>query len=358
MNNKRQALEAFRSGIEADLSFAPNFLGRALTLRAINANADISSDLDRAIQIDPNYQEAYLARAKFNLEKDIPNYQAAYLDAETASTLSPSPVAYILMSRAQLGLGQTEDALANARKANELDMTDLDAYLVLAQALIANNDYEAALGPLNTVALYDPQNVKVNSLLAEINYQQGNYDKVIDYATKAIQRNRMDSKAYLLRGKAYMAMEEYQQAYDDLKLAQAYSPFSPEPNLLRGVALLKIGQPVDAYKWFNSVEDRMQTDSQIAQWYFWRGMSLVQLAVPEAAARDFSKVLSYPEGVVDPEMRAEALKNYLEIYTPTPGPTDTFTPTATETLTPTVTQTPTNTPKPSSTPKPTATTSQ
>jgi tetratricopeptide (TPR) repeat protein len=364
MGDKRQALDAFRSGIEADFSFAPNFLGRALTLKAINSKADILSDLDRAIQIDPKMLEAYLARADFYLNRDIPNYQAAYLDAETASTLSPSPFAYIYMAQALLGMGRDSEALENARKANELDLTNLDGYLVLAQAMIANDDYESALGPLNTVALYDPQNNTVNALLAEINYQQGNYDKVIDFATKAIQRNRQDGKAYLIRGKAYLAREEYQQAYEDLKLAQAYSPFTPEPNILRGVALLKIGQPVEAFKWFNNVEDRMQTDEQKAQWLFWRAMSLRELGVPEAAARDFLKVLEFPEGVVAPEMRAEALKNYLEIYTPTPGPTETFTPTPTETPTSTLTPTPsptlkaTATPKPSATVKPTATAGQ
>jgi tetratricopeptide (TPR) repeat protein len=302
--------------------------------------------------------DAYLARADFYLNRDIPNYQAAYSDAETASTLSPSPYAYIYMAQAQLGLGKDSAALETARKAAELDLTNLDGYQVLAEAMIANGDYESALGPLNTIALYDPQNNKVNALLAEINYQQGNYDKVIDFGTKALQRNRQDSKAYLLRGKAYLAMEEYQKAYEDLKLAQAYSPFSPEPNILRGVALLKIGQPVEAYKWFNSVEDRMQTDEQKAQWYFYRAMSLRELGVPEAAARDFLKVLGFPEAIVAPEMRAEALKNYLEIYTPTPGPTETFTSTPTETPTSTLTPTPTPTLKPSATAKPTATTGQ
>jgi hypothetical protein len=108
----------------------------------------------------------------------------------------------------------------------------------------------------------------------------------------------------------------------------------------------------------------MQTDEQKAQWLFWRAMSLRELGVPEAAARDFLKVLEFPEGVVAPEMRAEALKNYLEIYTPTPGPTETFTPTPTETPTSTLTPTPsptlkaTATPKPSATVKPTATAGQ
>jgi hypothetical protein len=73
-------------------------------------------------------------------------------------------------------------------------------------------------------------------------------------------------------------------------------------------------------------------------------MSLRDLVSLEAAARDFSRVLEFPEGVVSPEMRAEALKYYLEIYTPTPGPTATPTFTPTETLVQTETATPTRTP--------------
>jgi tetratricopeptide (TPR) repeat protein len=245
-----------------------------------------------------------------------------------------------------MGLGKNEEALEAAKKANELDFTNLEAYLVLAQAYIANEDFDSALASLNTFVLYDPQNSTANALLAEINFAEGNYQEVIDFATRAIQKNRQDGKAYFIRGRAYMEMEDYEKAYEDLKLAQAYRPFIAEPNLWRGIALLKIGQPIDAYKWFNEVEERMQTDEQIAMWYFWRAMSLRELVSLEAAARDFARVLEFPEGVVSPEMRAEALKYYLEIYTPTPGPTATPTFTPTDTLIPVETATPSRTPVP------------
>jgi tetratricopeptide (TPR) repeat protein len=346
MGNEREALEAFREGIAKDFNFAPNYLGRALTLRAINPKSDILDDLDRAIKIDPNMLDAYLARANYYLTREIPNYQLARSDAEVATVLSPSPYAYIYLARAYLGLGENEEALEAAKKANELDFTNLEAYLTLAQAYIANKDFDSALAPLNTLALYEPQNSAANALLARINFEKGNYQEVIDYATRAIQKNRQDGNAYYLRGRAYMEMEEYKLAYDDLKLAQAYQPFVPETNLWRGIALLKSGQPVDAYKWLNDVEDRMQTDEQKALWYFWRAMTLRQLVSLEAAARDFSRVLEFPEGVVSPEIREEALKYYLEIYTPTPGPT------ATPTFTPTIGSSPTSTITPSKTPSP------
>ena len=359
MGNKTSALEAFRSGIESNFNFAPNYLGRALTLLAISSKAEILPDLNRAIQLDPNMLDAYLARANYFLNRDIPDYESARVDAEKASVLSPSPLAYMYLAQAYLGLGKNPEALESAKKANELDITNLDAYLVLAQAFLANGDFESALAPLNTVVLYDPQNDDVNALLAEVNFKQGHYDEVIDYATKSLQRNRQNGKAYLMRGKAYLAKEEYDKAYDDLKLAQALRPYVPEPNILLGVALLKMGEPGDAYVWLNKVEERMQTDEQKALFYFWRAMSLKALDEFDAAARDFTRVLDYPEGVTSSELRADALKNYLEVYTPTPSktPTDTSTPTprptSTITPTPTVTSTSTRTPTPTRTRTPT-----
>jgi tetratricopeptide (TPR) repeat protein len=352
MGEEREALEAFRDGIAKDFNFAPNYLGRALTLRAINPKADILDDLNRAVTIDPNMLDAYLARANYYLTREIPNYESARSDAELASVISPSPYAYIYLARAYLGLGKNEEALEAASKANELDFTNLEAYLVLAQAYIANKDFDNALAPLNTLSLYDPQNGTANQLLAEINFEKGNYQEVIDSATRAIQKNRQDGKAFYIRGRAYMELGDYEKAYADLKLGQAYQPFIPETNLWRGIALVKIGQPVEAYKWFNDVEERMETDEQKAMWYFWRAMSLRELVSLEAAARDFSRVLEFPEGVVSTEMREEALKYYLEIYTPTPGPT------ATPTSTPTITTTPTETLTPSRTFTPTATNEQ
>jgi len=195
MGNKTKALEAFRAGIAKDFNFAPNYLGRALTLRAINSKASILADLDRAISIDPNMLDAYLARANYYLNREIPNYESARSDAELASVISPSPYAYIYLAQAYLGLGKNEEALEAARKANELDFTNLEAYLVLAEAYIANDDFDSALAPLNTVALYDPQNSKSNALLAKINFEKGNYQEVIDYATRTIQKNRQDGPA-------------------------------------------------------------------------------------------------------------------------------------------------------------------
>ncbi len=358
MGDEQSALEAFRAGIEANFNFAPNYLGRALTLLAINSKADILPDLNRAIQLDPNMLDAYLARANHYLNREIPDYEAARVDAEKAYLLSPSPLAYMYLAQAYLGLGKNPEALEAARKANELDITNLDAYLVLAQAYLANGDFESALAPLKTVTLYDPQNDQVNALLAEVNFKEGYYDEVIDFATKALQRNRQNGKAYLMRGKAYLALEEYDKAYDDLKLAQALQPYIPEPNIMLGVALFKMGEPGDAYVWFNKVEERMKTDEQKALFYFWRAMSLKTLGEPDAAARDFTRVLDYPEDVVSPELRAEALKNYLEIYTPTPGPTSTITSTPTPGPTSMITRTPTLTPTHTLTPTPAATSEQ
>ena len=56
-------------------------------------------------------------------------------------------------------------------------------------------------------------------------------------------------------------------------------------------------------------------------WYRWKRLRGI-----------FCVSLEFPEDVVSPEMREEALKYYLEIYTPTPGPT--ATPTSTPTITP------------------------
>jgi tetratricopeptide (TPR) repeat protein len=358
MGDERNALEAFRAGIESNFNFAPNFLGRALSLLAISSKAEVLPDLDRAIQLDPNMLDAYLARAQYYLNREIPDYEAARVDAEKAYLLSPSPLAYIYLAQAYLGQGKNSEALEAAQKANELDITNLDAYLVLAQAYLANGDFEHALGPLKTVTLYDPQNDQVNALLAEVNFKQGNYDEVIDFATKALQRNRQNGKAYLMRGKAYLEQEEYDKAYDDLKLAQALQPYVPEPNIMLGIALFKMGEPGDAYVWFNKVEERMQTDEQNGLFYFWRAMSLKTLGEPDAAARDFTRVMEYPEDVVSTEMREEALKNYLEIYTPTPSMTPTITSTPTPGPTSTITRTPTRTPTKTLTPTPAATTEQ
>ena len=173
--------------------------------------------------------DAYLARANYYLTRDIPNYESARSDAELASVISPSPYAYIYLAQALTWVWERMKKRSKrpGRPTNSISPIWKPIWY-WRRPYIANEDFDSALAPLNTIALYDPQNSEANALLAEINFEQGNYQEVIDYATRAIQKNRQDGKAYFLRGRSYMELEEYKKAYDDLRLAQGYQPFVPE----------------------------------------------------------------------------------------------------------------------------------
>jgi tetratricopeptide (TPR) repeat protein len=336
LGDEKKAREMFEQGIKVNSYFAPNYVGRARTLVAINPNAYVVNDLDKAIELDPNNWEAYLERARYYLQVredgQDPDYKAAAKDAQKAVDLNPNaPLAYVLLSEAQIGLGDTQAAVEAAKKANELDITILETYRALGQAYIANKEYDNALALLKTVILYQPDDEEVNALIADLNYKTGNYQEVIDFASKALEKNNRNGTAHLLRGKGYLALEDYEKAYDDLKIAQAFLPYVPEPNILFGVATFKKGDAGEAYTWFNKVESRMKTDAQMAELLYWRAQTLEALQSPIGAIRDWHALLALPEDAVLAEYRTEAQNHLNALYTPTPSPKPSATPKVTAT---------------------------
>ena len=152
--NFKSALDEYQKAIDKDANFAPAFLGRALANLDLNPQADVTNDLNEAINLDPHYAEAYIERGKYRLPG---NPAAAESDFEAAIEITPdSALAYLYLADAQLALGENDAALQSAQRANQIDMTLIPVYLALAQAYIATGQSEQAIGVLQTYTIYAP----------------------------------------------------------------------------------------------------------------------------------------------------------------------------------------------------------
>ena len=331
----KAALDEYQKAIKKDANFAPAFLGRALVNLDLNPKADVTNDLNAAVNLDPHYAAAYLARGKYQLSSDP---GAAEADFKAAAEISPnSALAYLYLADAQLAQGENTAALVSAQRANQIDLTLVPVYLALAQAYIANGQSDQAVSVLQTYTLYAPNDTSAFLVLGKAYSAAGQYQLAVNTLNKAIDADRRNTDAYIQRGYAYLDLLEGSLAQTDFKLAIIYDPsnFNAQLGLARALDLQK--KTGDAYiQMEQKVYPLAKTDATKAQTYYYEGLFLEEIGDKlslQGANNAWTKLIALPEDAMPEDWRTQAFQ-YLNV-----------TPTATSTPSPTITPTLTSTPE-------------
>jgi tetratricopeptide (TPR) repeat protein len=342
----RTARDQYQKAINVDPGFAPAFLGRARTNQVLASNVEVIADLNQACALDSNYAEAFIARGAFLLNDDP---KAAEADLKKAIEITPqSALAHLYLANAQLALGQNEEALASAIRANELDMTLVPVYLAMARAYIATDQSAEAVSVLETYTVYEPNDTAAFLQLGNAYNAAGQYEAAVSILTKAISSNRKNAEAYFRRGTAYLKLERPQLAEDDFKLAVIYDPKDFDSYIGLARAYDMQGLPGNAYIQVEQYAYPLaKTDITKAQVYYWEALFLEETGDPTnllGAKNAWYQLIALPPEAMPSEWRDEAYQHLNITPTFTPTQIMTKTPTFTQTKQPTPTATPTKIP--------------
>lgn len=331
-----KALQAYDRGIKIDSGFAPLFLGRARVAPLVD-NTDPLADLLQAIELDANLAEAHFELARYYIGvNELPLAQES-LDRGTALQ-SGSPFTALYQAEIDLAAGRAEPALAQARIAQQMDITILDTYLVLAEAMQANGMMSESLEPLGIYLGFRKDEAQVFLLQARAVYSQGDLDGALEIINKAIDLNPKNPAPYLERGLIYVDKGNLELARKDLNFGLGLDHTSFELSLNLGRVFMLQGFVGDGFIQINKSEELAKTDRQLASLYYWRAKSLITLGRNNAALEDYTRLLTLPPEAVPEDWAAEAEQALLP--TPTATVPATLTPTATLTPLPTVTPVP------------------
>lgn len=300
------AQAAFEQAISLNPQFAYGYLGRARALIAQQGNtANILTDLNTSLLLDPNLIEGYLERAEFNLNRANPNQ--ALEDVSAAETLEPrNALVQYYKSRVYLVRGENELALQAAERAYELDLTLLPNYLAIVRAQLALGEYDAAietaLGYLG-FAGSDGQGWELLGIGYQLNEQH-------DLALEAFQRAldidpNLPSAAYY-RGVQELEAGQNEAALGDFRIAVLGRADWFEARIYLAQAHLATGNPSAAFFEINAGAPLAETDFQRGLLFYWRATALEALSQPENARPDWLSLLALPEDAVPAEWRAEA----------------------------------------------------
>ena len=352
-NRISNATDAFNRGIQADPNFGPLYVGMARAQLDGNPSANVLSLLDKAISLDPNFGDAYLERARVKVrDNDI---AGAVTDLGEANTRLPdSPFVFYYLAQARYKESSFDQALVAAQRANQLDITMLDDYVLLGQIYHQLNRDDDAIQVLESYLKYRPNDVGTTMFFGRIFFGQGKYDQTIQIMDRvtSIERTRQD--AYLYRFLSNVELGNGDSADADLDNVLKFYPDLFEANLAVLRTHLLQERYGSAEQAVGKTEPLAETDAQKALLYYWAGIVYEKRDNPGKASTYWQLLLDLPKDVVSEEVRATATDHLKSDVTPTSTSKSSSSTTPTTTKTPTPTKPGADTATPSRTPFPTS----
>ena len=279
---------------------------------------DAVTDLKEALRFDPTMGQAYLEMANILDHQGDGAGALGYL--QTAATLVPdSPLFYYYRSWAEFLTDDYDTALQDALKANSLDSTIVDDYLLQGKIWQATGDFQSSIKPLETYVTYDSSDDKGFLYLGEGYYAINDYTDAIQALSQAIALNNTLFDAYNERAYSYLKTGDAQSALADFTSAIAINPKSFDATLGRGQALMALQQYRQAYVQFSIADAYDQTNAESARLYYWRALSLEGFGDTHDAIKDWNALLALPADVVPSDMSQEASQHLATLGSSTPS---------------------------------------
>lgn len=304
--NLIEALAAFEQAIAVDAEFAPAYLGRAeISIAQGGEPALILTDLNSAILLDPNFVDAYIVRAAYNLNRD--NNEAASADLAAAEALAPNS-ALVQYYKAKTMLAEEDffGALQASQRAYEIDLTLLPNYLTRAEAQQGVGQYAETIKTMQTYLTFKVEDARGWELLG-LGYQfSGQNELALPAFDHALQLDANSPRAAYYRGLQELADTNAPKALDYFQIALAGFPDWFEAHIGLARAHLETGNPSGAFFEINSSSQLIETDEQRAAFFYWRATALENLGQMQTALADWHSLLDLPAAAMPPEWRQSA----------------------------------------------------
>jgi len=194
----------------------------------------------RALGIDPDFVDAYLARAGVYTDKSL--FPAAINDYSKAITLGiKNTTIYIRRGVAYYKTGKYDKAIIDLSNAILLSPDNATAYTDRGLAYYRNKDYEKALADYNQAIKLDPQLPEAYYNRAAAYGDKGLYDQAIADYSRAIELEPGNAAACVNRGIIERSKGLYDQAIADYTKAIELDPRNAIIYINRGIALRSKG---------------------------------------------------------------------------------------------------------------------
>ena len=215
--NNTDAVKAFSKAIELDPQYAEAYFGRGAAYEFLGNYKQAVQNFTKTIELNP---QAHVAFARGLAYYKLHNYQQAIQDYNKAIELDPrDAMAYSERGRAHFSLHNYQQVIQDSNKAIELDPQYADAYVNRGNAYGILGNKQQEIQDYNKAIELGPRNATAYRLRGSVYIGLHNYQQAIQDSNKAIELDPQHSMGYFVRGLAYGLLGNYQQYIDNFKIA-------------------------------------------------------------------------------------------------------------------------------------------
>ncbi len=289
-NNYKDAIAQYSRAIELDPDYEKAYVSRALAYSGTGEHKSAAEDYDRALVFDEKDEELYYFSGKeWHLQG---NHQFAVMKLTTAISMKKSFLdAYQVRQAVYLDMEQYDKALEDCQKCLKLK-EDEQAYFNLAQV------YEK-LGMENEAEQAYKQSLQKNRRVvathfayAQLLYRLEKYDEASLEVIQVLQSDPRHLEGILLQSQVLSAQGNYLKASDQLSMASVEYPDVPRIYFYRGNINNKLNQPGYAILDYSKA---IELDPENAIIYYKRAGAFEAIRDYEKALLDYTKLLAMSE---------------------------------------------------------------
>ena len=180
-------------------------------------------EFNKAIELNPNYDELYLHRGC--CYRRLNKFEPAIRDFNKTAELNPRNVLayYDLGELYSVGLRQQETAIQYYDKAIELNTYHRDSYLNRGYAYLNLGKWERAIPDLNKSIEIQPSSLAYNNL-GICYHKLSRFDEAIKSFDKALELNPNYADVYNNRGNVYYDLSQFERAIQDFNKTLSLNP--------------------------------------------------------------------------------------------------------------------------------------
>lgn len=284
------AIDQFSKAVQIDPDYVDAYIERARAYRLVNETAKAAEDFDRALVFEKKKEKLYLEASDANFM--LLRYDKALeLVKEAIDLNSKSDEGYRLQCRIQVGMGNYSEALVSVNKALLLKDNAENNYYhgVVSDSMKNYNqaelDYEKAIAK-------ERKFIQAYLSLASLRLHLNKLNKAIDHCNAVLNLDPKNKDAFLIRSRVYVKMLEYPKAIDDISKVVFNSPDDPAVYIIRGTYYQEFTQFQNS---LNDFTKAIMLDPKNSEAIYKRAYSYEQIGDFKAAIKDYSTLAGLSE---------------------------------------------------------------
>ena len=123
-----------------------------------------------------------------------------------------------------------------------MDSTDAHLYVSRAKAYFANEQIGQAMVDINKALQLDPSNVETYLLLADVYYTLGDQDNIASTLNRAAEVNSLDARPLVKLAELNLLQQNYNLAFGYVDKALGLSPYNPRAYFVKGMCFMAAQQ--------------------------------------------------------------------------------------------------------------------